>query len=242
MRALLTFFADLQKQRTVITSIHHVPSSNEWSESRVVWTLGTTKPLTIMETFARMKSRFIKVSWGIVEIGSAKVYCELWLSTGMMSQKVKFKTPKGMSVSYTCSAKDAPFEDGQFLSYWIPKNVQGATVNELVETVVERLQLKFFEESRKWTSEEDNALLARLQFIKGEKRRATELLKVLNTFEGLKQILCQTKENCPAISAIREIVQDAKHDSEYYDSEIRLIESGTVMLCGFVNYIPNGDD
>lgn len=204
-----------------------------------------------METIANMKSRFTKISWGIVRINDVEVYCELWLETGSMNLKIKFKIPKGMSYSYVASSRDCPFNDYSFLSYWIPKNVFfpihfcEATVNELVETVVEHLQLKFFEESRKWLTKEDNALLARLQFIKGEKMRATELLKVLKTFEGLKQILRQTKENCPAISAIREIVQHARLYSRYYDAEIRLIESGTVTLCGFVNHIPTfqmGDD
>lgn len=108
-----------------------------------------------METFANMKCNFLKVSWGIVEINDVRVYCELWLSTGLMSLKVKLKVPKGMSYSYVCSAKDCPFEDGQFLSYWVPKNLRGDTVNELVETVVEHLQLKFFEESRKWLTEKE---------------------------------------------------------------------------------------
>lgn len=114
-----------------------------------------------METFANMKCNFLKISWGVVEINDVKVYCELWLATMSMSLKVKFKAPKGMSTSYACSAKDAPFEDGQFLSYWIPKNIYfsvhfcGTTVNELVDAVVEHLQLKFFKESRKWLTKDE---------------------------------------------------------------------------------------
>ena len=113
-----------------------------------------------METFANMKCNFLKISWGVVEINDVKVYCELWLSTNMMNLKVKFKIPKGMSYSYTCSTNDGPFEDGRFLSYWVPKNVYfpvhfcGTTVNELVDAVVKHLQLKFFEESRKWLTKE----------------------------------------------------------------------------------------
>lgn len=114
-----------------------------------------------METFANMKCNFLKISWGVVEINDVKVYCELWLSTNMMNLKVKFKIPKGMSYSYTCSTNDGPFEDGQFLSYWIPKNIYfpvhfcGTTVNELVDAVVKHLQLKFFEESRKWLTKDE---------------------------------------------------------------------------------------
>lgn len=117
-----------------------------------------------METFANMKCNFLKTSWGIVRINGVEVYCELWLSTVTMSLKVKFKIPKGMSYSYTCSTKDAPFEDGRFLSYWIPKNVYfpvhfcGATVNELVELVVKHLNLKFFEESRKWLTRDEKSV------------------------------------------------------------------------------------
>lgn len=108
-----------------------------------------------------MKCNFLKISWGVVEINDVKVYCELWLATMSMSLKVKFKAPKGMSTSYVCSAKDAPFEDGQFLSYWIPKNIYfpvhfcGTTINELVEIVIKHLNLKFFEESRKWLTREE---------------------------------------------------------------------------------------
>lgn len=114
-----------------------------------------------METFANMKTQFTKISWGIVEIGNTRVYAELWLTTGLMNLKVKLKVPKGMSYSYVCSANDAPFEDGQFLSYWIPKNVYfpvhfcGEGVNSLVETVVKHLQLKFFNESRKWLTKDE---------------------------------------------------------------------------------------
>ena len=118
-----------------------------------------------MKTFANMKCQLVKISWGIVEIGNTRVYVELRLSTGPMNLKVKFKVPKGMSYSYVCSANDAPFEDGKFLSYWIPKNVYfpvhfcGEGINSLVETVVKHLNLKFFEESRKWLSkEEDEAI------------------------------------------------------------------------------------
>lgn len=109
-----------------------------------------------METIANMKSRFIKISWGIVRINDVEVYTEFWLSTTLMWLKAKFKITKGMSYSYTCSAKDAPFEDGQFLSYWVPKNVYfpvhfcNSTCNGLIECVVKHLNLKFFEESRKW--------------------------------------------------------------------------------------------
>ena len=126
-----------------------------------------------MKTIANMKSQFIKISWGIVEIRGIRVYCELWLSTGMMDLKVKFKVPNGMSVSYSCTSKDCPFNDGSFLSYWIPKNVYfpvhfcGSTVNELVELVVEHLNLRFFTESHKWTIEKDDVLAARLRFVSG---------------------------------------------------------------------------
>ena len=114
-----------------------------------------------METFANMKIQFTRISWGIVRISDNRIYCELWLSVERMSLKVKFKIPKGMSYSYWCSAKDAPFEDGQFLSYWIPKNIYfpvhfcGTTVNELVELVIKHLNLKFFNESRKWLTKDE---------------------------------------------------------------------------------------
>ena len=118
-----------------------------------------------METFANMKTQFTKISWGIVRINDVEVYCELWLSTSMMNLKVKFKVPKGMSYSYACSAKDAPYENGQFLYYWVPKSIYfpvhfcGESINGLVEAVVKHLQLKFFNESRKWLSkEEDEAI------------------------------------------------------------------------------------
>lgn len=118
-----------------------------------------------MEIVSNMKCQLVKISWGIVEIGNTRVYAELWLTTGQMNLKVKLKVPKGMSYSYACSANDAPFEDGQFLSYWIQKNVYfpvhfcGSAINELVEIVIKHLQLKFFKESRKWlTSEEDEEI------------------------------------------------------------------------------------
>lgn len=114
-----------------------------------------------MEIVSNMKCQLVKISWGIVEIGNTRVYAELWLTTWQMDLKVKLKVPKGMSYSYACSANDAPFEDGQFLSYWIPKNVYfpvhfcGEGINLLVETVVKHLQLKFFKESRKWLTEDE---------------------------------------------------------------------------------------
>lgn len=114
-----------------------------------------------METIANMKCQIIKISWGIVEIGNTRVYAELWLTTGPMNLKVKFKISDGMSYSYACSAKDAPFKDGKFLSYWIPKNIYfpvhfcGEGVNELVDTVVKHLSLKFFEEQRKWLTKDE---------------------------------------------------------------------------------------
>lgn len=118
-----------------------------------------------MEIVSNMKCQLVKISWGIVEIGNTRVYAELWLSTSMMNLKVKFRVPKGMSYSYVCSVKDAPFEDGRFISYWVPKNVYfpvhfcGESINKLVEIVVKHLNLKFFEESRKWLSkEEDEAI------------------------------------------------------------------------------------
>lgn len=129
-----------------------------------------------METIANMKSRFIKVSWGIVRIGDVEVYTELWLATCLMDLKIKFKVPKGMSYSYVCSAKDAPFEDGSFLSYWIPKNVHGATINELVEIVANRLQIKFFNESRKWLTQKEKEVAHML---------ATESIGILNAEELL---------------------------------------------------------
>lgn len=117
-----------------------------------------------MEIVSNMKCQLVKISWGIVEIGNTRVYAELWLTTGPMNLKVKFKVPNGMSYSYVCSAKDVPFEDGQFLSYWIPKNVYfpvhfcGTTVNELVDVVIKHLQLKFFNESRKWLTKDEKPL------------------------------------------------------------------------------------
>lgn len=123
-----------------------------------------------METFANMKSRFIKVSWGIVRMNDIEVYTELWLATCLMDMKVKFKVPKGMSYSYVCSAKDAPFEDGQFLSYWVPKSMHGVTINELVEIIVNRLQLKFFNESRKWLTQKEKSV-AELLAIKATSRK-----------------------------------------------------------------------
>ena len=114
-----------------------------------------------MEIVSNMKCQLVKISWGIVEIGNTRVYAELWLSTGTLNLKVKFKVPKGVSYSYVCSAKDAPFEDGHFLSYWIPKNVYfpvhfcGEGINLLVDAVVKHLQLEFFNESRKWLTKDE---------------------------------------------------------------------------------------
>lgn len=108
-----------------------------------------------METFANMKCQLVKISWGIVEIGNTRVYAELWLTTGPMNLKIKFKVPNGMSYSYTASAHDCPFNDGSFLSYWIPVPFCGIAVNELLETVVEHLNLKFFKESRKWLTKDE---------------------------------------------------------------------------------------
>lgn len=104
---------------------------------------------------------FVRVSKGYAMVSDKRIYCELWLSVERMNLKVKFKVPKGMSYSYACCANDVPFEDGRFLSYWIPKNVYfpvhfcGTTVNKLVDAVVEHLQLKFFEESRKWLTKDE---------------------------------------------------------------------------------------
>lgn len=117
-----------------------------------------------MEIVSNMKCQLVKISWGIVEIGNTRVYAEFWLTTGPMNLKVKLKVPKGMSYSYVCSVKDAPFEDGQFLSYWIPKNIYfpvhfcGEDINSLVETVVEHLNIKFFNESRKWLTKDEKPL------------------------------------------------------------------------------------
>lgn len=111
--------------------------------------------------FTNMGVGFVRVSKGYAMVSDKRCYCELWLSVERMNLKVKFKIPKGMSYSYTCSTKDAPFEDGQFLSYWIPKNIYfpvhfcGTTVNELVELVIKHLNLKFFEESRKWLTKDE---------------------------------------------------------------------------------------
>lgn len=104
--------------------------------------------------FTNMSVGFIRVSKGYV-IASGRIYCELWLSVERMNLKIKFKIPKGMSYSYACSAKDAPFEDGAFLSYWIPMHFCGTTVNELVDAVVKHLQLKLFKESRKWLTKDE---------------------------------------------------------------------------------------
>ena len=117
-----------------------------------------------METFTNMSVGFVRVSKGYATVSDMRVYCELWLSVERMSLKVKFKIPKGMSYSYVCSAKDAPFEDGRFISYWVPKNVYfpvhfcGTTVNELVDAVVKHLNLKFFEESRKWLTKDEKTV------------------------------------------------------------------------------------
>lgn len=117
-----------------------------------------------MEIVSNMKCQLVKISWGIVRINDNRIYCELWLSTNMMNLKVKLKVPKGMSYSYRCSVKDAPFEDGRFLSYWVPKNVYfpvhfcGTTVNKLVELVIKHLNLKFFEESRKWLTKDEKTV------------------------------------------------------------------------------------
>lgn len=111
--------------------------------------------------FTNMGVGFVRVSKGYAMVSDKRIYCELWLSVERMNLKVKFKVPKGVSYSYACSAKDTPFEDGQFLSYWIPKNVYfpihfcGEGINLLVETVVKHLQLKFFNESRKWLTKDE---------------------------------------------------------------------------------------
>ena len=111
-----------------------------------------------------MKCNFLKISWGIVEINGVRVYTELWLATGPMNLKIKFKTPKGTSCSYVATEDDCPFDDGSFISYWVPKNVYfpvhfcDADVNKLVTTVVDHLQLKFFEEPRKWLTKEEKSV------------------------------------------------------------------------------------
>lgn len=110
-----------------------------------------------MEIVSNMKCQLVKISWGIVEMGNTRVYAELWLSTSMMDLKVKFKVPNGVSYSYVCSAKDAPFEDGQFLSYWIPI-CGGCALNKLVERAVKHINLKFFEESRKWLTKDEKTV------------------------------------------------------------------------------------
>ena len=165
-----------------------------------------------METFANMKCQLVKISWGIVEIGNTRVYAELWLTTGPMDLKVKFKIPKGMSYSYTCLTKDAPFEDGQFLSYWIPKNIYfpvhfcGEGVNELVETVVKHLQLKFFKESRKWLT-------------KDEKTTAELLAMNCISREDLEWML-----NCDACGILQAFWEYAKEYSKEYDNHLARIE------------------
>lgn len=111
--------------------------------------------------FTNMGVGFVRVSKGYAMVSDKRIYCELWLSVERMNLKVKLKVPRGMSYSYACSANDAPFEDGQFLSYWIPKNVYfpvhfcGTTVNKLVDAVVEHLNIKFFNESRKWLTKDE---------------------------------------------------------------------------------------
>lgn len=111
--------------------------------------------------FTNMGIGFVRVSKGYAMVSDSRIYCELWLSVERMNLKVKFKIPKGMSYSYTCSGNNGPFEDGQFLSYWVPKNVYfpvhfcGTTVNKLVDAVVEHLNIKFFTESRKWLTKDE---------------------------------------------------------------------------------------
>lgn len=111
--------------------------------------------------FTNMGIGFVRVSKGYAMVGDKRIYCELWLSVERMNLKVKLKVPNGMSYSYAYSANDVPFKDGQFLSYWIPKNVYfpvhfcGTTVNKLVDAVVEHLNIKFFNESRKWLTKDE---------------------------------------------------------------------------------------
>ena len=140
----------------------HIPETND-PEPRVGSGSSVPQNNKIMNNldFTNMGVGFVRVSKGYAMVSGKRIYCELWLSVERMNLKVKFKVPKGMSYSYVCSAKDAPFEDGQFLSYWIPKNVYfpvhfcGTTVNELVDAVVKHLQLKFFKESRKWLTKDE---------------------------------------------------------------------------------------
>lgn len=187
-----------------------------------------------METFANMKTHFTKISWGIVRINDVEVYCELWLSTSMMNLKVKFKVPKGMSYSYTCSANDAPFEDGQFLSYCIPKNVYfpvhfcGTTINGLIEAVVKHLHLKFFNESCKWLT-------------KDEKTTAELLAMKCISREDLKWLL-----HCDVCDIPQAFWKYAKEYSAEYDrqceiqiSKYRAVKKWLTTLDGLEHLLAN---
>ena len=195
----------------------------------------------------RISNSSNRIAKGYVWIGEIKCYIEVWHVAHNQADYLNVFIPKEHVYSYV--AGSTVTEWYRCNSYVWCKLPNCNSLDEAIEQVLSETKLTFFVESRKWlTSEEyirakgDEELQQRLRFIKEEKRRGEEFIKVLNTFEGLTQILQQVKKNCLAISAIREIVQDAKWDSWHYDAEIKLIESGTVRLCGFVNYIPNGDD
>ena len=176
------------------------------------------KKSLIMTTTSNMKCRFFRVSWGMVTIDGTRIYCELWLNTSMMNLKIKFKIPKGMSYSYMATTKDCPFKDGQFVSYWIPKNVYfpihfcGATVNELVEAVVEHLQLKFFEEPRKWLTKEPAAgTIEWCQWIKNPMHPENIRQRILKAY-GVYQVY-RSEIDCQLYTSRWH--QDGIHDYPY---------------------------
>ena len=92
---------------------------------------------------------------------------------------------------------------------------------------------------------EDSANAARLKEILEIKRRSMIIANRTNTFEGLTEIIRAAKReqsNAPAISTIKTIIRDAKFYSWYYDTEIKLLQTGKYVLCGYFVGEGIGDD
>ena len=85
----------------------------------------------------------------------------------------------------------------------------------------------------------------RLEEILEIKRRSMIIANQANTFEGLAEIIRAAKReqsNATAISTIKTIIRDAKFYSRYYDAEIKLLQTGKYVLCGYFIGEGIGDD
>ena len=141
---------------------------------------------------ANFKQNFIRISRGYVWVpnnshDTLRHYAEVWVSTECMDYQLRIFPAKGMSVSWYADANKQSWRyEYSYLYMWF--NVTDVAkhsifeihdINFFVGGLIQQTGLRIWEESRKWLTEEEKALQARLRFIKGEKKRATELLKVL---------------------------------------------------------------